>query len=129
MMNENAAVSKSILIVDDEEEIREFLVSEFKMMGWNTDTAVDGRDAQSKIQSCKFDLIVSDMRMPHVDGFQLLKSIRHDNPKLPPVFLISGFSELATDTMKTAGADAVFSKPLDIDRLIDEVTAVFKKVL
>jgi len=127
-MTTDQGKSRSILIVDDEAEIRDFLVAEFKMMGWNTATAVDGSDARVKLKNAKFDLIVSDMRMPNMDGFELLKSIRHHNPKLPPVFLISGFTELTMDAIRTAGADAVFSKPLDIDRLIDEATLVFNKI-
>jgi two-component system response regulator YesN len=116
-----AATPKSILIVDDEEDICDFLVYEFAARGWHTAFALDGESAWQHLRQEPVDVVVSDVKMPISDGLALLKRARGMNE--PPVFLlITGYSAL--DERASAGdeqADAILAKPFSLDQLIQLV--------
>ena len=116
---------RSILIVDDEADICRFLKSEFEMLGWLTHEVSDGVKAVETLNNQSFDLVLTDMRMPHMDGLSLLQSLRTANAKVPIVFMMSGFTDVTADSFLAAGANGVFSKPIDIDRLVAEIERMF----
>ncbi|MCB2190382.1 MAG: response regulator [Deltaproteobacteria bacterium] len=109
-----------ILVVDDESMIIELLARLLSERGYDVSTAYDGREALEFLRSHACDLVISDVRMPHLDGLQLLKAVKDMNPRLP-VIMISGYDEAAVvvDALK-AGAENFLAKPLDLD-LLDQV--------
>ena len=111
----------NILIVDDEPDLREILSFDFERMGYRVDTAAGGIEALAKFKENRYDLIITDIRMPQGDGLSLLKNL-----KLlvdVPVICITGFSELSISSILEMGALGVFEKPFDRKKLH---TAVFK---
>lgn len=106
-----------LLIVDDEEGYREVLKAIFEAEGYSVSTANDGRSALAHLNSKKCDLIVSDVRMPDIDGIELLKASRATNPDIG-VVLMTAFGTL--DTAREAfklGADDFIQKPFNNDEL------------
>lgn len=106
-----------ILIVDDEESIREFLEIMLKKEGYEITTAVDGLNAKEILSKKSFDMIISDMQMPHVTGIELLKHVKDTYPDL--VFMIItafGTTETAVEAMKMGAYDYV-TKPFKIDEV------------
>jgi two-component system nitrogen regulation response regulator GlnG len=108
---------KRILVADDEESLRVVLKNSLKQRGYQVDCAEDGKEAASMIDKNAYDLILLDIRMPRMDGFELLEKVqKKENPT--PVIMIT-----AQDTMKNAidamkkGAFDYISKPFDIDEL------------
>ena len=105
-------MSTNILIVDDEEENRSMLSRNFRFEGYNVVTAVDGLDALSKLEDNKFDVVVSDIMMPNMNGIELLKEIREQYPMVH-VIMITGHVSLENGLAAMRyGADTIIFKPI-----------------
>ena len=106
-----------LLIVDDETSYREVLKKIFEAEGHTVDTASDGRSALAHIRVNKCDLIVSDVRMPDIDGIELLKQAREVHGDVG-VVLMTAFGTMATarEAFKL-GADDFIQKPFNNDEL------------
>ena len=113
---------KTVLIVDDEEIIREFL-SEVLCDDFDVCLAGDGQEAIEQLSQRKFDLIITDLKMPHVSGDEVVRFAKDQQPKTP-VIIISGYSTLyAASQSINHGACAFLSKPFSIaelTRTVDE---------
>lgn len=106
-----------ILVVDDEESIREFLEIMLKKEGYEVTTAEDGAKAKEILTKKSFDMVISDMQMPNVTGIELLRHVRESYPDL--VFMIItafGTTETAVEAMKL-GAYDYLTKPFKIDEV------------
>lgn len=106
-----------ILVVDDEESIREFLEIMLKKEGYEVTTAEDGEVAKDLLSKKSFDMVISDMQMPKVTGIELLKYVRENYSDL--VFMIItafGTTETAVEAMKMGAYDYV-TKPFKIDEV------------
>lgn len=126
MTTQEGSTAKLILIVDDEPEIRELLVAGFKSRGFRTVEAENGRAAYDLFVQQKADVVISDVRMPGGDGIELLARIRATDSQVP-VFLVTGFSELASEDAVRKGAEALFSKPFSRKTLIEAVLNALKR--
>ncbi len=103
--------SISILVVDDEEMMRTLLSKILQRDGYNILTAEDGAHALELLQSEKIDLVISDVKMPRMSGFDLLKHIKEEHPKIG-VIIMTAYGD--TYTVKDAlllGADEYITKP------------------
>jgi DNA-binding NtrC family response regulator len=116
----NDSERKSILVVDDEEIIRKFL-SEVLNEDYCVCVASDGDEAIEQIKQHKFDLIITDLKMPKVSGEEVVKFARQHDPQAK-VIVISGFSSLYTvsESIK-CGARAFLAKPFSIRELMQSV--------
>jgi len=113
-----------VLIVDDEENIRDSIQRLFELEGIEAATAADGVDAAAVLAEQAFDAVVLDLRMPGMDGQQLLERIRAEGLRTP-VVMISALGEIADAvTALKAGADDYLLKPFDPTELILKVRAV-----
>lgn len=111
-----------ILLVDDEPTIRVVLSAVLESQGYFVESAEDGFAALRKIRSSLPDLIISDLRMPNMNGFELLGIVRKDFPQIP-VIAISG--EFVGERVEGILADAFFQKghyaPLDLLHRVSEL--------
>lgn len=107
----------NILIVDDEEDILDLLSDVVKQWGHLPIVARDGVDALQKVQDVPIDLVLSDIRMPNMDGMSFLDKLRKGNSNLAVIF-ITGYPsiESAVSSMKD-GAYDYLTKPINIDEL------------
>ena len=114
----------SILVVDDEEKMRHILRLMLEMRGHTVAEAGDGREALERIEELPLDLVIADIRMPGMDGLQLLRAIQQMDIPLPVVF-ITAFAtvESAVEAMKQGAADYI-TKPFEEERLILTVERV-----
>jgi two-component system response regulator PilR (NtrC family) len=112
---------RSVLIVDDERDIRELLVLTLGRMGLRTDTAATLAEARAQLASGNYDLCLTDMRLPDGTGLDLISDIATQHPQLP-VAMITAFGnvEAAVEALK-AGAFDFLSKPVDLNVLRDLV--------
>ncbi len=102
-----------LLIVDDETVIRKVLERHFLAKGYEVVTAIHGKDAITKLDQQKFDIVISDLLMPEMDGFELLRFLREEYP-LIRVIIMTGAVSL--DNMLACLKDGAFTfvtKPLD----------------
>ena len=112
-------MARSILIVDDESEIAEFLAMGFEGYNFETTVANSVADAEAKIIERKFDIILSDIRMPQKDGVELLKWVRKRDKVYPIMLMMTGYSVYSEEEMIALGASAVITKPLSLESLIE----------
>ncbi|MDT4762942.1 sigma-54 dependent transcriptional regulator [Sphaerochaeta sp. PS] len=118
-------MKRSILIVDDEKNIRSGLAMAMELDGYETLTAEDGSAAWALMGKKDVDLVITDLRMPNLSGGELLKRISSAYPRLPVIILTGhGTIETAVEAMR-GGAIDFFTKPVDLDRL----SLVVKKAL
>lgn len=115
-----------ILIVDDEDIIRNLLVSKFSKLGYETISAINGEDALNKLNTEKVQIVIIDMKMPKFGWPDVLKAVKEKSPK-SEVIVITGHAtvEKALQAMKGGGAYDFIQKPFNID----ELTALVQKAL
>jgi len=110
-------MSKTILICDDEKNIREGLGMALELDGYQTILAEDGKVAWKLLNKNEVDLVITDLRMEGMSGEELLKKIVASYPNIPVVILTGhGTIETAVDAMRDGAVD-FFTKPVDLDRL------------
>lgn len=106
-----------ILVVDDEESIREFLEIMLKKEGYEITLAEDGQKAKDLLAKKTFDMIISDLQMPHVTGIELLKHVKESYPDTVFMLITAfGTTETAVEAMKM-GAYDYLTKPFKIDEV------------
>ncbi|MDG0817521.1 sigma-54-dependent transcriptional regulator [Bdellovibrio svalbardensis] len=106
-----------ILVVDDEESIREFLEIMLKKEGYEVTLAEDGQKAKDLLAKKTFDMIISDLQMPHVTGIELLKFVKETYPEIVFMLITAfGTTETAVEAMKM-GAYDYLTKPFKIDEV------------
>ncbi len=106
-----------VLIVDDEDRIRELLTDTLSALGYHTFSTKDGKDALSFLKRQNIDLVIADIRMPKLDGISLLKLIKKEKPDLP-VLIITGYDfNYAMDKALEGGADGFLAKPFRIGKI------------
>jgi DNA-binding NtrC family response regulator len=118
------AEKNSILVVDDEDALRTVLSSELESEGYVVATAGDGDDAISVLQGKSFDLVLLDIKMPRVDGFEVLRFIKERYPATK-VIMLTGFADLKNAIeSKKLGAEDFVSKPYDLVDLLTTIERV-----
>ena len=113
--------SKSILIVDDSVDNLEIIKLFLNSYGGDPDVAIDGNEALLKVQSKSYDVILMDIEMPHMNGFQVIKELRHRKNKTPVIALTA--HAMPEDRLKTknAGFFDHVTKPIDFNYLISTI--------
>ncbi|MGB9913626.1 MAG: response regulator, partial [Candidatus Kapaibacteriota bacterium] len=115
---------KTILVAEDSETIRRFIAMALKLAGFEVITAVDGMEALEKLPFHKVDLIVTDLNMPNLDGFELIKTVR-ENPDLKdlPIIILSSLGK--EEDIKRGfevGANSYLIKPFNAKRIQYEIS-------
>ncbi len=106
-----------ILVVDDDPEVLTALSETLEAEGYAVRGARDGIEALEVIRECRPDLIITDLLMPTMTGFELLGAL-HDDPELATIPTLIITAARGPETQEPAGAKAIFPKPLDLDRLL-----------
>ena len=118
-----------VLIVDDDPEIMEWLSTDLKLSGFYTDSACDGIEGLQKSQSGNYDVIILDVMMPKMDGFEVCKNLRKSaKTKDTPIILLTAKGTLDDKvTGFGAGADDYLVKPFDIQELLVRMRALMRR--
>jgi len=119
----------SLLIIDDEAVIRQTIRDIFEFEKYVVDEAPDGLEGLAKIKDNKYDVVLLDIKMPEMDGMEVLEKLQVINPQLP-VVMISGHGtlETAVDAVKMGAYDFI-SKPPDLNRLLITVRNAHEKTV
>lgn len=120
----------TILCVEDEKDLRECIVEELEDSGYQTYEARDGVEGLQIVLRHKPDIVVSDICMPRMSGFEFLKQVRKDHPELAgmPFIFLTAFTD-REDMLKglDSGADDYLVKPVDFELLRSKVTAALRQ--
>ena len=116
-----------LLVVDDDDRIRELLKTYLARKGFRVSTAADAANAQALMKSLAFDLLILDVMMPGLDGFELTKVIREHNDV--PIILLTAKGEVEDRiTGLKAGADDYLPKPFEPEELVLRIDAIFRRL-
>lgn len=115
-----------ILVVDDEENAREGLSRILSKEGYTVETAADGKEAIEVIKRLSFDLVITDMRMPYMDGFEVLREIKKLDQDVG-VIMITAYGEVESylEAMNL-GAFEYINKPVRVNELKRVITKVLE---
>ena len=114
-----------ILIVDDQQGIRLLLNEVFKKEGFTTYLAANGHDALKVAQENSLDCVLLDMKIPGMDGLEILSRLKKDDPNLPVMMMTAYVEQHMMDRATELGVTKYFTKPFNIFEVRDEV----KKIL
>ncbi|MCH8026827.1 MAG: response regulator [candidate division Zixibacteria bacterium] len=116
-MTINQTEQPSILVVDDELLIRDLLYDFFKQQGWTIAVAENGEKALEILRARKIDLVLTDIKMPQIDGLTLTSQVRAKYPDMP-VVLMTGYPsvETAVEGIRAKVSDYII-KPFNINKL------------
>jgi two-component system OmpR family response regulator len=116
-----------LLIVDDEDNLRSMLAAALQHHGFVVSTAADGREALAVIPKERPDLVLLDVMMPDLDGFEVCRRLRTEGDRTPVLFLTARDSTEDKVRGLTLGGDDYLQKPFSLDELIARAQAVLRR--
>lgn len=116
-----------ILIIEDEESILMALDDNLRLEGYDTESATDGDKGYSMAKEGNFDLIILDIMLPRMDGFEVCKQLRHDGIQIPILMLTARSQEIDKVLGLELGADDYVTKPFSPRELLARVKALLRR--
>jgi two-component system, OmpR family, response regulator len=116
-----------VVAADDEENLRFIVASAFRLAGYEVSVAANGREAIAKVISDRPDLIVLDVAMPDLDGFEVCRRLRSDGIDTPIVFLTA--RDATEDRLRglTIGGDDYLTKPFSVEELLARAAVILRR--
>ena len=126
-MNPSDAQQIKILIVDDEAGVRELLKDALKLAGFETQSASDGMSALTALRSYTPDIMIIDINMPMMDGFELVERLRKNGNEVPVLMLSARADRVDITRGLTIGADDYVVKPFGLEELVLRLKAILRR--
>ncbi len=120
-----------VLIVDDDPAVRDIAAKMLNLHGYRVTVAGGGNEGLSAFKRSGFDLVITDLGMPGMSGWEVARAIKRLNPKTLVVLMTGWTSRLDDEKVKESGVDRVIQKPFDVDTvlsLVDEAIALREKM-
>jgi two-component system OmpR family response regulator len=117
----------TVLVVDDEEYIRDLVTSSLRLAGFTARAAPDGSQALAAVASDPPDLVVLDVRMPGIDGFEVCRNLRASGNNVPVIFLTARDTPDDRINGFTKGGDDYVTKPFSLEELVARIRAVLRR--
>ena len=116
-----------ILLVEDESHFLEAITLNLELEGYEVLQAIDGKQGYKYFKSAKFDLIILDLMLPHIDGLTLCKNIRLENTHVPIIMLTAkGSNQEKVEGLKS-GADDYITKPFNLEEFLLRVQSLLRR--
>ncbi|MDD4982168.1 MAG: response regulator [Candidatus Omnitrophota bacterium] len=119
-------IKKKILVVDDELDVQSIISFRLEINGYKVSVASDGQEGLDKIKAEKPNLVLLDLMLPKINGFEICRMIKFDDKfKDLPIIILSALDK-EDDRKKAmeAGADAYFLKPFDLEVLLEKINSL-----
>lgn len=120
-------MAPKILVVDDEPGMRDMLVDALSLAGHQATAAGDGFEALKLIRAERFDLVISDVNMPRMNGFELLQDLREHGDQTPVIMLTARGDRNDVTAGLKFGADDYVTKPFGLEELTLRVAAILRR--
>jgi len=118
-----------ILLVDDEEEFVKSLAERLRMRDLEPDTVYNGEQALFFVQAQEPDVMVLDLKMPGIDGMEVLSQVRKNHPAIQVIILTGHGTKQHEDQARRLGAFDYLEKPADINKLVKKMKQAYKHKL
>jgi len=116
-----------ILLVDDEEDFVETISQRLQRRGQESDIALSGEQALSRIEQEVPDVVLLDLKMPGIDGMEVLRRIKKAYPEVQVIIMTGHGSEKTEKEARTSGAFEYLQKPTKIDTIMEKIKLAFKE--
>ena len=124
MSRSDAPIDPAVLVVDDDQALRGFFTTLLSKKGFTVDTASDGRVAYDQLTHHNYSVILVDLMMPGVNGFELLERMERESPSLlDRVIVMTGASQRSIEKLDTSRVYGLIRKPFDIDQIVSSAIA------
>ncbi len=110
-----------ILIVDDEEDLTSAMVERLELRGFQVEAATSGIEALKRVSETDFDVLILDVKMPGIDGLQLMAEINRQHLDLPVILLTGHGSAAEAERGMREGAFDYLMKPIDLNTLVEKI--------
>lgn len=119
---------KNILLIDDDDIIQTIVSKVLERQGYNVVKGGDGREGVEKLNLMKYDLVITDIMMPYLNGFEFIQELKaHPNGKDARIIIFSSITnEDAIRDSKSIGVDLYFAKPIVISEFTDTVNKLMQ---
>jgi two-component system OmpR family response regulator len=126
-VKERVARDETILVVEDEDPIRELVATALRFTGFTVEPVGSGREALVEARNTTYDLVVLDVNLPDVDGFEVCRKLRSDGNMVPIVFLTARDDPSDLRAGFTGGGDDYVTKPFSLEELVLRIEAVLRR--
>ncbi len=116
-----------ILLVEDDKELNKTVCSFLNSNGYNAIGCLDGEEAYDELVENVFDLIISDIMMPGIDGFEFAESVRKINEEIPILFMTARDDIASKQRGFRIGVDDYMVKPIDLEELLLRIGAILRR--
>jgi two-component system OmpR family response regulator len=117
----------NLLVVEDEDPIRELVSTALRFKGFTVVPVATGREALAEARNGNFDLLVLDVNLPDVDGFEICRKLRADGNDVPVIFLTARDDPSDLRMGFTGGGDDYLTKPFSLEELVLRIEAVLRR--
>jgi two-component system OmpR family response regulator len=118
-----------ILVVDDEQTVRDMICDALNLGGFQAAAAANGNSALEVLRQKRFDLLVTDINMPGLDGYGLVEKLRARGDNLPVIFLSARNEKLDVTRGLRIGADDYITKPFGLEELTLRIGAILRRTM
>jgi two-component system OmpR family response regulator len=118
-----------ILVVDDEQAVRDMICDALNLAGFQTASAANGNAALELLRQNRFDLLVTDINMPGLDGYALVEKLRTRGDNLPVIFLSARNEKPDVNRGLRIGADDYITKPFGLEELTLRIGAILRRTM
>ena len=125
--NDSSADTARVLVVDDEESLVDMLSTALRFAGYNVTTATNGFDALRAVKESAPDMVVLDVNLPDLDGFEVCRRIRRDGIESPVIFLTARDTADDLRTGFSRGGDDYLTKPFSLEELSLRIDAILRR--
>jgi two-component system OmpR family response regulator len=126
-VNTRTERAERILVVEDEDPIRDLVATALRFTGFPVSTAASGREAISEARNEPYDLVVLDVNLPDVDGYEICRKLRADGNNVAVIFLTARDDPADLKSGFTAGGDDYLTKPFSLEELMLRIDAVLRR--
>ncbi len=116
-----------ILVVEDDVDLNRFVAMSLRDRGFDTVSCYDGMSALERVFEEKFDMLLTDIMMPRIDGFELASRVRAKNAEIPIIFMTAKDDKASKIYGYNIGIDDYIVKPFDVDVLIMKISALLRR--
>lgn len=116
-----------VLILEDDKELNRSMCAFLRQHGYEPTGCGNAHDAYDSLSSAKYDLIIADIMLPDIDGFEFAASVRAENKDIPMMFVTARDDFMSKKRGFNAGVDDYMTKPVDLDELLLRIGALLRR--
>ena len=120
-MDKKSHPSYTILVIDDDERVRTLLRDILLFGGYQVIEASDGNSGVKRLEEGGFDMVFTDLGMPGMNGWEVVKRVKIKNPHIPVVLITGWGTELDEETIEKSGVDLIIGKPFQVHEVLEAV--------